>query len=502
MRNIGERFGLGVSLAIMLLLAGKAACVPVGWIATALLVISLVRSKLSYKEMYVNGLVCYSIGLFWIWSMIGYLSELNALWVSFIFLIFVAANALFLPAMQFLYRALPKYLDRLALRSALACVSIEWLPLSLFPWRIGHSQWWFTTFIQIADLGGVLLISFVMVWLVEAFYRGAQEHHKHLVFLSCAILFSVLSYGAIRIHEFECDTKKQMMVSLVQASKPKESESEPNNQQLFAKLQSLTQEIHDPSDLIIWPETSLPFLLHESVFDKRNEPRLPIFSKKINLLIGAKTYRRPNRVFNSAVLIATNGKIPLPYHKRLPIPFGEYIPYESSFPILRYVHPSTKNIDRGSELRIFEIPLTGARGTARIAPFLCYEEIFPAFGIEAVQKGANLLAGISDDSWNGPTFEVPLRQHFALSAFRSVELRRSFIRTTGTGITAAIDPIGRVMASLPPNQDGVITEQVQLHEPNTLYVLLGGDRPWCMLACLSFLVGLFNIWRRARAPLQ
>jgi apolipoprotein N-acyltransferase len=491
MQALLSRYCVSIALGLGMLSVGSTFGVLMGWCTAICLLYMAHDERTTYRSAFLNGLLANMVGLFWVWPAAQSISGQNIFVVTILFTAFCAYHALQLPAFLFVFRALPHWLDRYVLRASLAWVSVECLPLRFFPWRIGHSQWAFTTFIQIAELGGIILITLLMMWLSDAIF--IKRRLKAMLIPGLAFSLSLI-FGLTRINHFSDWKFENISVAMIQAA---ESPSQSTDERLD-KLKTLTESLPTTPDLIIWPEGSLPFKVHESISHARYDARLPRFFNHSHFLLGTKTYRRPNKTFNSALFIERGGNIPLPYHKQRPIPFGEYIPFEKQLPILRFINPNLEALSAGTEHSILNAHLPSRDVKAQIAPLICYEDLFPSFGIQAARKGADLIVSLSDDSWAGNTGETALWQHYMLSAFRSVELRRSFLRTTSTGVTSFTSPLGELVSFLPPRTDGVMTATAPLVNYQTYYVAIGGDLLWYVIAAFSF----FAILCRSAASLR
>ncbi len=200
----------------------------------------------------------------------------------------------------------------------------------------------------------------------------------------------------------------------------------------------LVKESH--ADLVIWPETALPFFLQELTHDGarvRNFAR----TRETLLLTGSPAYEfdlanNLYTMYNRAYLIGGEGGALGQYDKMHLVPFGEYVPLGSILPLSKLVQ-AVGDFRGGQDGR----PLVG--GHLALGVLICYETIFPALAQERVSLGANVLVNISNDAWFGDT-SAP-RQHLHLAALRAVEQGRYMIRSTNSGISAIIDPHGRIV---------------------------------------------------------
>ncbi len=195
-----------------------------------------------------------------------------------------------------------------------------------------------------------------------------------------------------------------------------------------------------PVDLLVWPETALPFFLQELTHEGARVRNLAR-TKETFLLTGSPAYEfdvAHNRyiMYNRAFLLGPEGGTKGQYDKMHLVPFGEYIP-------LGEILPLTKLVQAIGDFRegVDGQPLVG--GNLALGVLICYETIFPILAQERVANGANVLVNMSNDAWFGHT-SAP-RQHLQLATLRAVEQGRYMIRSTNTGISAIIDPRGRIV---------------------------------------------------------
>ena len=197
--------------------------------------------------------------------------------------------------------------------------------------------------------------------------------------------------------------------------------------------------LEKPVDLVVWPETAMPFYLETN---PALAERLLAFSNRFSvpLVFGAPGRSdRPDGTgfYNRMWLLAPDSPVPQYYDKTHLVPFGEYIPLNIPLPFIEYLLQGLDFIPgavRGP-LRTGDLALGG---------LICYEAIFPGLARERVADGANLLVNISNDAWFGKT-SAPL-QHLHLTAMRAIEQGRYVVRATNTGISAIITPRGRIAA--------------------------------------------------------
>ena len=184
------------------------------------------------------------------------------------------------------------------------------------------------------------------------------------------------------------------------------------------------------------------------------------------------------RGLNRVLLVDEHGEVTGTYDKVNLLAFGEYLPLSEWLPWLRSLAPNSGRVHRGR--RVDPLPLRGWR----ISALVCYEDILPGFVRRVVREGSpHLLVNLTNDAWFGDTQEPWI--HLALSKLRAVEQRRYLVRATNTGVSAVIDPLGRVVAQSDAFTQQSLDAEVAMLEGRTLYQALGDWPGW--LAALAIL---------------
>jgi apolipoprotein N-acyltransferase len=182
--------------------------------------------------------------------------------------------------------------------------------------------------------------------------------------------------------------------------------------------------------------------------------------------------RDQSEVFNSASLITPAGEWQARYDKIHLVPFGEYIPFQS---LLTFAEKLTRQVgDFGRGVTRGPFTVNGQQ----IGVFICYESVFPDEVRQFARNGASVLVNISNDGWFGDTGAPG--QHLNMARMRAIENRRWLLRSTNTGITAAIDPYGRATQVAPRNRRTAITVTYAAIEGTTWYTRHGD---WFAWAC-------------------
>jgi apolipoprotein N-acyltransferase len=258
--------------------------------------------------------------------------------------------------------------------------------------------------------------------------------------------------------------------------------------QIFQRYLALSRNgVAQGATLIVWPESATPFLYEEH--PAAEAMRLLARETGVRLFVGSDQIERgaTPRYYNSAFLIDPAGRTTGVYRKMQLVPFGEYVPLQS---ILSFAGPLVEQVGGfapGETLTVFRLR-EGAFTTG-----ICYEAVFSHLSREAVRRGSQLLTSITNDAWFGRS-SAPW-QHLAMARMRSVETGRYLARAANTGISAFVDPYGRVMQQSPLFAPAVVVGEVRFLDGVTPYVRIGDVVPW---AGLVVGLGLWVAGARAR----
>jgi apolipoprotein N-acyltransferase len=220
-------------------------------------------------------------------------------------------------------------------------------------------------------------------------------------------------------------------------------------------------------DLVLWPESPAPFIENDPRFQQAmvaiaHEAQAPLIVGSVGVELGDDQLEHG---FNSALVVAADGARIGRYDKIHLVPFGEYIPMQR---LLFFAHALTANVGqttRGTERKVFRL------NGHRYGVFLCYESVFADEVRQFAQLGAEVLVNLSDDGWYGDT-SAPW-QHLNMARMRAIENRRWLLRDTNTGVTAVIDPYGRVRQSIPRHQADALPAEYGFCSNITFYTAHG-----------------------------
>ena len=491
---------LAVLSGILLFLAspGTFSFAPCAWVALVPLFLAIQQASSPRKAAFI-GLVCgavyYISLLYWIVIVLGtygYLHwSISTLALLLLSLYMSCYLALFAYGLKWTLPVFPPVFS----------APLLWVALDLvrgrlftgFPWMdLAYTQYRFSHVIQIADIFGHYGVTFLIVmvnglvsYLLFQFLKKKALNSKpatqnsHMVFfaylLSAALLIiGSFTYGMFRIEHVSRLTTEAATASLavVQGNIDQDRKWKPGMQ-----MKTIDSYIHlseralkkGEIDLIIWPETALPFFPLESPFASELTQRL-ILPNRIELLTGAPHRHQVGensspRYYNRALLFSAAGAITGAYDKLHLVPFGEYIPFRRFLPFAAPVVETMADFSPGASAA----PISCQ--TAQIGVLICFESIFPELARHQVEQGADLLVNITNDAWFGRS-SAPW-QHLSMAVFRAVETRRSLARAANTGISAFIDPLGRLTRTSPLFVPCFLTEDLPILTGTTFYVTAG-----------------------------
>jgi apolipoprotein N-acyltransferase len=236
---------------------------------------------------------------------------------------------------------------------------------------------------------------------------------------------------------------------------------------ILKKYQSMTEALlkeNKDIDLIVWPETAFPtYYIENNLLAKNNTE----FQKKMGVpfLIGGYYLNDLNgNYYNSAIYVNKN-KLDF-YHKKILLPFGEYMPLRDVFPLLKRIVPSVGDFSRGDGAATLDVLIDGFE--IRFAPTICYEILKANYVRQMVYKDAHVFLNLSNDSWFGT---IEPYQHLKIARAKAVEFRRPIIRSTNTGISSFVDMKGSVVKSGGLNNEDALVFTVPIcdHRIRSLY---------------------------------
>ncbi|MGH7786841.1 MAG: apolipoprotein N-acyltransferase [Candidatus Binatia bacterium] len=341
------------------------------------------------------------------------------------------------------------------------------------PWMLlGYALVPNVRLIQAADLGGVYLLSFVAIFanaaLAELLLAAAAARGRlapRLLAPPLVLLAVAFGYGTLRLGE-QFPHDPPLRVAIVQGNGDLGSQWRPElygaGLELYTRL-SRDAARAEPPDLLVWPESAVTFFpAHEPGYRAALADGLRGIGAE--LILGAPHHEQGADYFNSAFHVHADGTIAGRYDKVHLLPFGEYFPLRF-LDFLRRRFERVRTFTPGDDRVLLD---TRAGPTAVV---ICFEAIFPEIVRDRMAAGATLLVNLSNDVWLGRG--VGQAQHLAMVVLRAVENRTWVVRATTTGISAFIDPWGRIQAASRMNEEAVLSATVTPQRIPTLYERIG-----------------------------
>lgn len=373
----------------------------------------------------------------------------------------------------------------------------------LFPWYFGASVHNALPLLQVAELGGPLLVGVVLV-APNLALAHAIEHklfdaplRRAVLAIGFAVPVIAAGYGWLRIGQVraEQETSEAVTVGLVQLNQKLVK----TNAEALASHRAATKKLAEADvDLVVWSEAALPALAWEQnyaevVADKATKDLgVPTVVGMVVFQPLPKDHPLKFAATNSAVMTDATGAVSGRYDKHHLLMFGEYLPLGDRFPALHAVSPNSGNFMAGKTIEA--LPLA----EHRLAPSICYEDILPGFFNDVVRAtDPDLLLNITNDAWFLDTTEPWI--HFALAKLRSVEHRRYLVRATNSGVSGIVDATGAVVVASGTFVAENIVGDAKYMTGKTVYRILG-DKPWWALAIVMLALCFLRRPHRATAP--
>ena len=439
----------------------------------------------AFRRGYIAGLVFFGMTTWWI----VHVSVPGAIAViAFLALYFGAAAAIFAMVgvrIAGTNTASTGGIDDSVVRNVCAAVvgtacwtTLEWVRgwflLGGFPWNfLGASQWQAGPLIQFASVTGVYGVSALLCFVNYAFYFTIRRLVRQIgklaplrrlsweFYIAMVLVALAFMHGIGEIRSGQEQETRTLRLGLVQPDIPQSLKFDPGEKKLIlGRLGYLTNVLlADHPDLVIWPETAMPWVIQndrESVDLVTN-----ILTKsKAHLLTGFFDDRYP-KLYNAAILFTPQRGIAGVYRKIHLVPFGEYVPLRSIWaPLLKRVGPKDYNVDdffdmsTGDDYSIFEV------NGSRFGAVICFEDTLPGLYRHFVQRDVDFMVNLTNDAWFRTSPE--LQMHLANAVFRAVENRRPLVRATNNGVTCVVGEHGFIRSRCLPFVQGSLSAELSL----------------------------------------
>jgi apolipoprotein N-acyltransferase len=397
---------------------------------------------------------------------------------------------------------------------ALAWSAAEYLrghALTGFPWNLVGYAWagvmpdtlglpGSLAVLQLASITGIYGLSLVTVTAAALPARLGDFGRGRWAAVAAALLLIIApaAAGAWRLAQGAGETVPGVTLRLVQPSIPQTLKNDPQAEvRNFQRLLALSAaQGGEKITATIWPEAAAPPLLER--YPNLRQAIAAVVPRGGLLITGAERAEPtqgwpPQHVWNSVLALDDKGDIVGTYDKAHLVPFGEYVPLRGLLPMEK-IAPGIGDFSRGPGPRVLNLP-----GLPAVSPLVCYEAIFPG-AVTDPQHRPHWLLNVTNDAWYGRTPGPP--QHLASARTRAVEEGLPLMRAANNGISAAIDPYGRVLARLDLDAVGVLDEPLPRDLAATVYAQFG-DSIYVALSLL-FLVSIALLTRygvkRSKTP--
>lgn len=455
---------------------------PSAWFALVplLLVIEGKDWKRAAGLSFIAGFVSHLLGIYWLVGTMVRFGELSYTASLGLYLVICIGFGFILVPFGALFALVGPRCGSGTLRQAVFIAGLftssEYLFPHVFPWRIGYSQTALLPIVQIADVVGVYGVSFLLAMASATFYQLIRMRQREEVLrwsaaaLTLALIGVSIVYGSWRLARVRAEVEAAPMVrvALLQPNVgfTEKYDEQFANQQHELLLRLSSSAVQEQADFVIWPESAYRFLVP---VEQEALPMLLAAPSSTFFYVGANTYSNAdgrNEDFNSGLLLSPNGQILSRYDKHVLFPFGEYIPFDETFPFLKGIAAGIGDLTHGYGPIVQEIP-----GGLTFGPLICYEDVLPSLSRNAVREGARVLVNITNDVWFGDT--VAPHQHYVLSRFRAIENRVPLVRASNTGVTSVTSPTGEIVSEADTFQEAVLMEDIPVLEGTTLYTIYG-----------------------------
>lgn len=386
------------------------------------------------------------------------------------------------------------------------CFTCAWhyIP-ALFFWDYSLLVLRWSWLIQGIDAIGTFGLDLILCITNYALYQAWMARRMvPATWTAAGLLILMVSYGATRVPwlQRQLETAPRVRVALIQPNLDSAAKADPAN--LRAAIDTMSalsaRAAEAQPDLIIWPEAVV------SIDYTRDRGLQEFLARSTTawqswLLFGGNQFELRTdggwRAFNSAFLIGPGDTTPQRYSKNQLLAFGEYIPLEDRLPILRRWFPDrVGQFGRGAGPTIFTFR-TRHGVPVPFAPVICYESIISEYMRRNAALPIDFIAELTNDGWYGRT--MALDYHKDLTILRAIENRIGILRTTNTGITTVIDPLGREHHTLPLETAASAVMAIPQIRPAAIFTSWGHGLKPLAGGLLVILCGLGLLrWRQAR----
>ncbi len=359
-----------------------------------------------------------------------------------------------------------------------------------FPWCLaGYSQFRNRFFIQWAELGGIHLVSFLLIAANVLFFLLLKRKDRKAA-LALAAFLVVAHAGGLALlkgHESRSGFAAAHQAGIVQPNSDHDRNFDfARTQATLDRLLAVSRDLaRAGAEFVVWPEFTVPIYPRQAPYYQQ---QLLAFSRRHAPLLAGFTDQRGSAGTFNTVMLFQGGEVAT-YDKTHLTPFGEYVLFRRWLFFVRKITDEIGDFSPGR--RIHNLLLAGHA----VSTPICYEVIYPELVRAMIAMGGELIVTISNDSWFGRS-SAPY-QHLAMAVLRSVENRRWLLRSTSNGISALVDPAGRIVHQSPLRESQEFMARFQYLKARTIFNRWGYLFPYA--AALLLLVKFIRILVRDRS---
>ncbi|MGC1389041.1 MAG: apolipoprotein N-acyltransferase [Steroidobacteraceae bacterium] len=518
--NFYAGFGLVTASGCLWFLA----CAPfdlsaLAWVAALPMLLAVDRAPTLGRALFLGwwaGVVETAGGFYWLIEVMERFANFPWIAAALVLLLFCAARALiFLLFTGIVCGIRRRQRVPMTVLAPIAMAGCEFLIPQLFPCGQWITQAWHPLVIQIVELTGPLGVTALLMMVNGALYDAWERPRRARLPLisAAAVLAAALIFGAVRMRQVDeiVAHAPHLKIGLVQPNFPYTMDGQFSREEALRQLTALQEQTRrlerEGAQVVVWSEGSYPAALPRDLNADYPSDSMAMIRRGIDgpVLIGADTYDPVHdAAYNSALLLDRKGRIAGRYDKVQLLAFGEYMPGVEYFPWLKNLMPAAAGrFTAGAAPAL--LSLRDAQGQDwTFGPVICYEDILAGYLRQVGGLHPNLIVNMTVDSWYGARTEP--WEHLALAVFATVELRDAMVRSVNSGVSALIDPNGRLLRTTYANDpyrepraaDGIVVSAPRMPGGQTVYVEFGD---WFAYVCIAatLLAGASALRRRAGA---
>ncbi|MGK7346339.1 MAG: apolipoprotein N-acyltransferase [Candidatus Nitrospinota bacterium M3_3B_026] len=449
----------------------------------------------------VTGFAFFTLTLYWVSNTMIVYAGMPILAAAVVTGLMTFALALYIGLFGYLFGMVSRGVSADAALSAapFLWVAVEFfrsnVPVLGFPWvRLADSQYEILPVIQAADIAGEEGLGFVIVlsnaaaaqvvdWLIRKRAGAPARFPAAQAGLALALAAAVLAYGHWRLAHVSGEGEP-VRVALIQGNIDQARKWDPSymDEQLDIYMTRTREAAAAGAEVVIWPETAAPFYFGQD--STRDSVMLGLArSAGVPVIFGAPAFKRDDgdvKSYNRAWIVRPDG-LAEKYDKVRLVPFGEYVPFKKALFFVERMVTAIGELEPGERVSLLHV------GDYAVGAQICFEIIFPEYSREIARLGGAAVVNITNDSWYGRT--AASRQSLAMGVFRAVENRIPVLRAAQSGISAIVEPTGKITA-----ETGLFVETTlmgsftQRSGPLTIYTRTGDLFAWMLVAASAVFV--------------